>query len=162
MWEPRLAELIGDTEWVGLMVGRKTVMRATKSNFKMGKIKGPAGHIFECEVVRMEGQEDNMATLFFRWVGPETEETKDEAARLKLERHLKKLERENDVAPSEVPAPEAELDSEEDESDELHEEAPVLAPEQVLTSQELASIQARTVPTEDPLDDDLLAGLEDL
>jgi hypothetical protein len=177
IWESRLRELIGSHDWVGMATGAKPAMQAMKSNFKHGRMSLPENHVFECEVAWTEDQRDNEATLFFRWVREETEQDRQEAARIKLEQKLAQLERQNaqdgaagdlddgaeglandpapDLPPGPVYDPPAPDRVEEEVTDHLVEPNPPFA---APTPDELAAIAARTIPVED----DFLSGLDDL
>lgn len=95
-----MTELIGHHDWIGMAEGPKPTMFAMKSNFKAGRMSKPPGQLFECKVVTMPDQTDNLGTLFFRWIGPEkvlTEEEKEEQARQKVLAKLAELENGNAV-----------------------------------------------------------------
>lgn len=184
IWRERLTGIIGNENWVGFEEGPAVILRAKKSNFMKGRMGKPDGHKFDCRVVRLNHQPDNEATIFFKWMGTETEEDKQEAAKQALLAKLAELEASTNgtasgapgadqqaVVPPASPPDPAPVDLASDDlgpmGDELeqHEEAveevagspagdAVLPPPPFLT-EDVAAVQARIIPTRDDLDDDL-------
>lgn len=190
IWEYRLREIIGTEGWHPMAEGPKTSMQAMKSNFKYGRMSSPANHVFECEVVSHEDPEkDNLAILYFRWLREETEEDRQDAARLKLEARLAELEAQHGTAASSGGVDTGDDEPEPAVADHLvvgdphGDREPLVDPEPVTyerqeeeealagaviqpdppftapTAAELDEIESRTVPVEDPND---VLGLEDL